>query len=218
MSIARPENAETFAAFLLRMRGIGLSDKALMSAIEATPRKSFVPGAWQTVAFSDRMIPIECGQSIEGIDLQAIAIANLDLNKDHRVLEIGTGSGFTSAVIGRLAGRVTTVDRYRTLAEQARQRHEHLGLSNVVARQADVSDGLRAEGPFDRIICWASFAEPPRQAVEWLATNGVIVAPIGPDEGVQSLTKLTKIGSRFDAVDIAPVRLHPLIDGVAAAL
>ncbi len=218
MSVARPENAETFAAFLLRMRGIGLSDKALMSAIEATPRKSFVPGAHQAVAFSNRMIPTDCGQSIEGIDLQAIAISHLELDKEHRVLEIGTGSGFTSAVMARLCGRLTTVDRYKRLVEQARQRHEHLGLSNIVARQADGSDGLRAEGPFDRIVCWASFAEPPRHAVDWLTTNGVMVAPIGPDEGVQTLTKLTKIGSRFEALEIDQVRLHPLIEGVAAAL
>lgn len=218
MNVARPENAETFAAFLLRMRRIGLADKALMAAIEATPRKTFVPGAYQTVAFSDRMVPIECGQSIEGIDLQAIAISHLGLDKAHRVLEIGTGSGFTSAVIGRLAGRVTTIDRFKTLAEQAGRRHQNLGLGNVVARQADGAGGLQGEGPFDRIICWASFDEPPRHSVDWLATNGVIVVPVGPPEGVQTLMKFTKIGSRFDALEIAPVRLHPLVPGVAAAL
>lgn len=212
------ENTESFAAFLLRMRNRGLFDQNLAAAIEATPRRNFVPGAYQAVAFSDRMIPIECGEAIEGIDVQALAIKHLDLDKRHRVLEVGTGSGFTAAVLARLAARVTTVDRYKTLVENARQRHLALGLGNIVARQADGRNGLQGEGPFDRIVIWAAFDQLPRYSVDWLSTNGVMVVPVGPSEGLQDLIQLTKVGSRFERVDIGTVRLQPLGEGVAAAL
>lgn len=212
------QNTESFAAFLLRMRIRGMAEKNLMAAIEATPRRNFVPGAYQSIAFSDRMIPIECGEAIEGIDLQALAIKHLEIDKRHRVLEVGTGSGFTAAVMARLSARVTTIDRYKTLVDLARQRHLALSLGNVIAKQADGRNGLQGEGPFDRVIFWASFDQLPRYSVDLLATNGIMVVPVGPAEGVQDLIQLTKVGSRFERVDIGKVRMQPLAEGVAAAL
>ncbi len=216
--ITKAENTENFAAFLLRMRGRGLADQNLMAAIEATPRKTFVPGAYQSIAFSDRTIPIECGESIEGIDLQAMAIHKLELDRKHRVLEIGTGSGFTSAVMARLSARVTTLDRYKTLVDHARQRHLALSLGNVIARQADGRAGLAGEGPYDRVIIWAAFDVLPRNCVDWLTTNGIMIVPVGPPEGKQELMQLSKVGSRFERVDLGVVRFQPLAEGVAAAL
>lgn len=212
------EDREKFAAFLLRMRAAGLDARDLVSAIEATPRRAFVPSQWHADAWSDRMVPIECGEAIEGLDLQAKAIAALDIHQGHRVLEIGTGSGYTAALMARLAARVLTLDRYRTLVEQARQRFDTLGLTNVLARQADGAGGLAAEGPFDRIIVWAAYDAMPRQLVDQLATGGVAIAPIGPPEDEQVLARLMKVGSRFEREDIARVRLQPLAAGVAAAI
>lgn len=212
------DDREGFAAFLLRLRALGTPPRDLVAAMEATPRKTFVPAAWQSVAWSDRMVPIECGEALEGADLQAAVIAALQLEPGHRVLEVGTGSGFTAAVMARLAARVVTVDRYKTLAEQARQRFEALGITNAFARQADGSDGLPGEGPFDRIVVWAAFDALPRTFVDQLSTNGIMIAPIGPAEDVQLLAKLTKIGSRFEREDIARVRLQPVIKGVAAVI
>lgn len=209
---------EGFASFLLRMRTRGLNDKALVAAIEATPRRAFVPGQWQEHAWSDRMLPIECGEAIEGIDLQAQVFAELQIDPSHRVLEVGTGSGFTSAVLGRLAQRVLTLDRYKTLVGQAKQRFESLGITNVTARQFDGSNGIAAEGPFDRIIVWAAFDSLPRWFVDQLSSGGVLIAPIGGAEGEQALAKLTKVGSRFDREDIATVRLQPITPGIAASL
>lgn len=209
---------EAFAAFLLRLRAAGINDRPVVSAFEATPRRSFVPGQWQNWAWSDRMVPIECGESIEGIDIQARVISSLAIEPTHRVLEIGTGSGYTAAVMARLAGRVLTLDRYRTLTSQAQQRFETLGLGNVIARHADGFGGVPAEGPFDRIIVWAAFDSLPRNFVDQLSTNGVLIAPIGEAESTQVLARLTKIGSRFDREDIAMVRLQPLTPGLAASL
>jgi protein-L-isoaspartate(D-aspartate) O-methyltransferase len=164
------------------------------------------------------MVPIECGETLEGADLQAAVIAALQLEPGHRVLEVGTGSGFTAAVMARMAARVVTVDRYRTLVEQARQRFETLGISNAFARLADGSNGLPGEGPFDRIVVWASFDSLPRPFIDQLSTNGIMIAPIGLPEEVQLLAKLTKVGSRFEREDIARVRLQPVVKGVAAAI
>jgi protein-L-isoaspartate(D-aspartate) O-methyltransferase len=212
------DDREGFAAFLLRLRALGTPPKHLVAAMEATPRRTFVPSAWQSVAWSDRMIPIECGETLEGGDLQAAVIAALQLEPGHRVLEVGTGSGFTAAVMARLSARVITVDRYKTLAEQARQRFEVLGITNAFARQADGSNGLPGDGPFDRIVVWAAFDNLPRAFVDQLSTNGIMIAPIGPAEDVQVLAKLTKIGSRFEREDIAKVRLQPVVKGMAAVI
>ncbi|TWG60778.1 MULTISPECIES: protein-L-isoaspartate(D-aspartate) O-methyltransferase [unclassified Aminobacter] len=209
---------ERFAAFLLRMRGAGLDRRDLMAAVEATPRASFVPPQWRADAWSDRSLPIECGETIEGIDLQMRAISMLSLEPGSRVLEIGTGSGFTSAVMARLSARVLSLDRFRTLCEAARTRHETLGLSNILIRQADGSQGAPAEGPFDRIIAWASYESLPRSFVDQLASGGIMIAPIGPGDGVQVMEKLTKLGSRFEREVVGNVRFQPMAAGVAAAI
>jgi protein-L-isoaspartate(D-aspartate) O-methyltransferase len=217
MSLGADER-ELFAAFLLRMRTAGLDRRDLIGAVEATPRTAFVPAQWRVDAWSDRMVPIECGEAIEGIDLQFRVLGALDILPGQRVLEIGTGSGYTAALMGRLAGRVLSLDRFRTLVEAARHRHETLGLSNIVVRQADGAQGLPAEGPFDRIVVWAAYDSLPRGFVDQLASGGIMIAPIGPGEGVQVMEKLTKLGSRFERLPVAEVRLQPIAQGVAAAL
>ncbi len=214
----RNGDREGFAALLLRMRAAGINDQELFSAIEATPRRSFVPVEWQGAVWQNRMVPIECGETLEGIDTQVRALAALGISPGQRVLEIGTGSGFTAAAMARLAGKVLTLERFRTLAEQARQRFSTLGLTNVVVRQADGAEGAAGEGPFDRVIAWAAYENMPRQFVDQLSTGGVMVAPIGPAEEVQALVRLTKVGSRFERQDIARVRLQPLAQGVAVAI
>lgn len=212
------DDREGFAAFLLRLRGKGTVSKALITAFEATPRRSFVSGQHHGVAWSERTLPIECGEAIEGADLQAAIIAALGLESGNRVLEIGTGSGYSAAVISRLAARVTTIDRYRTLVEQARQRFEALGISNAIARQADGSTGLAGEGPFDRIVAWVAFETLPRFLLDQLSSGGIVIAPIGPAEGEQVVAKLTKVGSRFEREDIGIVRFQQVIAEVAAVL
>ena len=206
------DGREGFAAFLLRLRGKGIVGKELIAAFEATPRGDFVPERWQEAAWAEGI------EAIEGADLQAQVVHALAIEPGHRVLEIGAGSGYTAAVMARLAARVVTVERFKTLTEQARRRFEALGLTNVFVRQADGSAGLAAEGPFDRIIVWAAFESLPRSFVDQLSSGGIMIAPIGPAEGEQVLTKLTKVGSRFEREEIGIVRLQPMASGVAAVI
>ena len=212
------DDREGFAAFLLRLRGRGTVPKALIAAFEATPRRGFLAAQFHSIAWSDRMLPIECGEAIEGADMQAAVIAALAIEQGNRVLEVGTGSGYTSAVMSRLAARVVTTDRYKTLVEEARQRFEALGIGNVVVRHADGSGGLPNEGPFDRIVAWAAFDSLPRFLLDQLSSGGIVIAPIGPEEGEQVLAKLTKVGSRFEREDIGLVRLQPILRSVAAVI
>jgi len=212
------DDREGFAAFLLRLRGKGMVSKALVTAFEATPRHGFISGQFHPIAWSDRMLPIECGESIEGADLQAAIIAALALEPGNRVLEIGTGSGYSAAVISRLAARIITIDRYKTLVEQARQRFEALGITNAIARQADGSAGLAGDGPFDRIVAWAAFDSLPRFLLDQLSSGGIVIAPIGAEESEQVVAKLTKVGSRFEREDIGTVRLQPVVAGMAAVI
>ncbi|MBX3567254.1 MAG: protein-L-isoaspartate(D-aspartate) O-methyltransferase [Rhizobiaceae bacterium] len=208
---------EGFAAFILRCRGAGIS-REVVAAFEATPRSAFLPGHLLNESWSEGMLPIACGEAIEGVDTQALAISSLAFEPGHRVLEIGTGTGYSAAVISRLAGRVVTLDRYRTLVDQAKLRFEQFGITNVVARQADGSNGLASEGPFDRIVVWTAFDSHPRMFLDQLSSGGLMTAPIGPAEEKQVLARLTKVGSRFDREDIGAVRLQPFIKGVAVKL
>ncbi|MCO6390710.1 protein-L-isoaspartate(D-aspartate) O-methyltransferase [Aliihoeflea aestuarii] len=209
---------EGFAAFLLRARALGITGRELIAAIEATPRQNFVPDQWRDDAWSRRMVPIECGETIEGIDLQAQCLSALGLQSGQRVCEIGTGSGYTAAVMARIAGRVFSLERYKTLAEQALGRLETLGLHNGIVRHADGLADVAIEGPFDRIIAWCSFDALPRHFVDQLSSNGVMVAAIGPAEDEQALARLTKVGSRFEREDIGRVRFQPIVKGVAASI
>ena len=212
------DDREDFAAFLLRLRNKGIVSRELVAAFEATPRRDFLPGQWQSAAWSDRMVPIECGEAIEGVDLQATVIAALEIQPGNRVLEVGTGSGYTAAVMARLGGRVMTLDRYKTLVEQARQRFEKLGLGNVAGapgRWRQRAAGRGAVRPHRRLD---GLRQPAAAFVDQLSSGGIMIAPIGPADGEQILSKLTKVGSRFERDDIATVRLQPIVKGVAAVL
>ena len=209
---------EGFAAFLLRARSLGITGRELIAAIEATPRQNFVPDQWRDDAWSRRMVPIECGETIEGIDLQALCLSALGLQTGQRVCEIGTGSGYTAAVLARIAGRVFSLERYKTLARQAQERLDTLGLQNAIVRHADGLADVATEGPFDRIVAWCAFEALPRHFVDQLSSNGVMIAAIGPAEEEQALARLTKVGSRFEREDIGRVRFQPIVKGLAASI
>lgn len=215
----RPQlsDREGFASFVMRMRGQGINDPQLFASIEATPRQSFVDASYAHLAYSPRMIPVECGSYLEGLDDQARIIAALDLEPGHRVLEIGTGSGFTAAIMSPLVGRVTTVERYRKLCDRALQQFVTHKRENIVVKHADGRNGIPG-GPFDRIVLWLASEDLPRQFVELLATHGVLIAPIGPADGVQTVMRVAKIGSRFDQEEIMQVRYQPFIEGISAVL
>jgi protein-L-isoaspartate(D-aspartate) O-methyltransferase len=209
---------EGFAALVLRLRGEGISDLDLLTAVEQTPRSQFVPAPLAEEAYSGRTIPIDCGAFMEGADLAVRLLHRLQVKPGHRVLEIGTGSGFTAAVMGRIAERIMTVERYRTLVTGAQERMDALGLRNVVVRQADGSNGMPGEGTFDRILVTAAFTTLPRFYAEQLTHGGSMIAPLMQEDDTCLMVRLTKTGSRFEREDLFTVPYLPLVPQIAAAL
>lgn len=209
---------EGFAALVLRLRASGVSNLDVLTAVEQTPRSQFVPPQFAADAYSSRTIPIDCGSFMEGADLAVRLLDGLQIRPGHRVLEVGTGSGFTAAVMGRLAERVITIDRYKTLVTAAQARMDALSLRNVIVRQADGSTGLSGEGTFDRILVTAAFPAVPRFYADQLVAGGSIIAPLMTDGDNCTMVRLTKTGSRFEREDLFPAPYLPLVPHIAAYL
>ncbi|MCP8895432.1 protein-L-isoaspartate(D-aspartate) O-methyltransferase [Shinella daejeonensis] len=209
---------EGFAALALRLRGEGINNLDLLTAVEQTPRTLFAPLQFTSEAYSSRTLPLDCGSFMEGVDLAVRLLHILDLKAGQRVLEVGTGSGFTAAVMGRLTERVLSVDRYRTLVAGAQQGLEKAGVRNVIVRQADGSNGLQGEGTFDRIFVTAAFPALPRFFAEQLVSGGMLVAPVMVSDTECRMLKLVKTGSRFDREDLFSVPYQPIVEHIAQAL
>ncbi|WP_028747405.1 protein-L-isoaspartate(D-aspartate) O-methyltransferase [Rhizobium mesoamericanum] len=215
---ARLVEKEGFAALVLRLRAEGVSDLDLLTAVEQTPRSLFVPPQFAEQAYSSRTIPIECGSFIEGVDFAVRVLHHLKIKPGQRVLEVGTGSGFMSAVMARMAERVLTIDRYKTLTASAQRRIDSLGLRNVIIRQADGSAGLQGEGTFDRILVTAAFNSMPRFYTDQLVSGGSMIAPLMISETECRLVRLTKTGSRFEREELFDSPYLPIVPRLASQL
>jgi protein-L-isoaspartate(D-aspartate) O-methyltransferase len=205
------------AALILKLRGMGIADRAVLKAIESVPRELFVPKEWRELAYSDHPLPIACGQTIEPASVAAVVVSALDLSDRHSVLEVGTGSGYQTAVLAKLARRVTTIERFRTLSKAAERHWMALGLRNISAIVADGMFGWKRQAPFDRIVVGAACAEPPGKLIAQLTDSGILIAPIRMAEA-QRLTLFQRIGKGVDTRDLGPARFSPIIPGVAQTL
>ncbi|MBN8937177.1 MAG: protein-L-isoaspartate(D-aspartate) O-methyltransferase [Rhizobiales bacterium] len=204
--------------FMLALRQRGISDKAVLRAMDEVPREHFVEPRFADSAYADRAMPIECGQTISQPYVVAYMTEQLSVKPHHRVLEIGTGSGYQAAVLSRLAREVVTLERYRTLANGARSRLKTLGYSNVEVLLGDGLGGEPIRAPYDRIIVTAAAENIPPALVEQLAEGGIMVLPLGPHEGPQDLVKLTRTKDGIQRETLIPVRFVPLLPGQAREL
>jgi protein-L-isoaspartate(D-aspartate) O-methyltransferase len=202
---------------VMSLRGGGVTDATVMGALERTPRHLFVPDRFGDQAYDDRALPIDCGQTISQPLIVALMTQALKLDDRCKVLEIGTGSGYQAAVLSRLARRVYTVERYRTLAKEAEARFDALRLTNIVTRIGDGTAGWPEQAPFDRIILTASAPQRPDAILEQLKPDGIAVAPVdrGPK---QVLVRYHREGDTIVETDIMDVRFVPLVKGEARAL
>lgn len=209
---------EGFAALMLRLRGEGISSKELLNAVEQTPRAIFTPPQYQDSAYSSRLLPLECGAFMEGVDFAVRLLHSLNIKSGQRILEVGTGSGFTAGVMGRMAERVLTIDRYRTLVTTAQKNLEKAGIRNVIVRQADGSIGPAGEGTFDRILITSAFPSLPRVFSDHLVSGGVLIVPIMMSETECRIVRLTRTGSRFDREDLFDAPYLPIQPQLASFL
>ena len=204
--------------FMLTLRQRGISDKAVLRAMDEVPREHFVEAAQAEIAYADRAMPIACGQTISQPYVVAYMTEQLRVKPNHRVLEIGTGSGYQAAVLSRLAREVVTLERYRTLANSARARLKTLNYTNVEVLLGDGFGGEPMRAPYDRIIVTAAAESIPPALIAQLAEDGIMVLPLGPHDGGQELIKLTKTGQGISRENLIGVRFVPLLPGQAREL
>jgi protein-L-isoaspartate(D-aspartate) O-methyltransferase len=206
------------AELLLALRKRGIRDTMVLRAFEQVPRDLFVEAGFRDIAWTDQALPIDCGQTISQPAVVAMMTDALELKPAHTVLEVGTGSGYHAAILGHIAGQVVSVERFRTLAELAAGRLKELGLDNVEVFIADGMLGYPARAPFDRIVLNAAVGEVPEVLFEQLKPGGILVAPVGPAEATQMLTRYRKGEEGLEKRELGLVRFVPMRPGVASVL
>ena len=203
---------------LMTLRRQGIADQAVLRAVDEVPRERFVEQHDAAMAYADRALPVSCGQTISQPYVVAYMTEHLAVQPHHRVLEIGAGSGYQAAVLSRLAREVVSIERYRTLADKARERLAALGYDNVEVIAGDGLIALPGQGAFDRIMVTAAGADIPQSLIDQFADGGVLVMPVGPAEGPQRIVKLTHSAQGLKREELIAVRFVPLVAGAARDL
>ncbi|KPQ08101.1 MAG: protein-L-isoaspartate O-methyltransferase [Rhodobacteraceae bacterium HLUCCA12] len=207
--------AERIMRFIYALRSKGVTDPAVLRAMERIDRGAFVRGIFAERAYEDMPLPIACGQTISQPSVVALMTEALEVTPRDKVLEVGTGSGYQAAILSQLARRVYTVERHRRLVLEARAVFEALDLVNITALSADGSFGLPEQAPFDRIVVTAAAEDPPGPLLAQLREGGIMVVPVGQSDTVQSLIKVRRTASGYDYEELRPVRFVPLLEGMA---
>jgi protein-L-isoaspartate(D-aspartate) O-methyltransferase len=193
-----------------QLRGAGIRDLAVLHAFDQVPRHLFVPERFEARAYADEAFPLGHGQTISKPSTHALYLQALNLEGDERVLEIGTGSGYQTALLATLAEHVYSIDRVPKLAEAARARIESLGFTNVAVRASDGTYGWRAYSPFDAVLVTAGALEVPKPLLEQLRPGGRMLIPIGDVESQQLHRIVKTVDGAFEDEVIAQVRFVPL--------
>jgi protein-L-isoaspartate(D-aspartate) O-methyltransferase len=200
------------AALWRELHAQGISNRNVLEAMAAVAREAFVPEDLHDVAYDNRALPIGCGQTISQPYIVALMTEALEIDRNHRVLEIGTGSGYQCAILAQLADVVYTVERIAELSQRARQLLARLEVNNVHFRVGDGSLGWPEEAPFDRIMVTAATLMVPHPLAEQLVETGVLVIPLG-GESVQSLYAYRKQGGVLTPTYLCDCRFVPLVEG-----
>jgi protein-L-isoaspartate(D-aspartate) O-methyltransferase len=216
--MAAPQNPPQKMMFQLNLRRRGISDQAVLRTMEDVPREMFVEQADRADAYRDTALGIACGQTISQPFVVAYMTEQLALQKTHRVLEIGTGSGYQAAVLSKLCEHVLTIERYRTLADRAKARLANLHCDNVEVLLGDGFDVPADAGQFDRIVVTAAMEQIPDALAQRLEPEGVLLAPVGPLHGIQTLVRLVRTEAGFERKELVDVRFVPAIPGIAREL
>lgn len=205
------------AELTMKLRGIGITDVRLLSALETIPRRIFISAAYQSSAYLDRAVPIECGQVLHAPSTVAMLVAALDVRPEHRVLEVGCGSGFQAAVLSHLASSVVTMDRFHSLVDLADDRLSTLKIVNVTPMFGDGLEGFTRHAPYDRILLDGAVEKVPTALLDQLSDRGVLVAPVG-NGAAQTLVRISRDGRLFHRTELMSMRCLPLREGVARRL
>ena len=200
------------ARLIMTLRGMGVVEADVLSAMERVPRELFVPTALSQHAYENASLPIALEQTISQPYIVARMTAALELTGRERVLEIGTGSGYQAAILSFLCRRVYSIERLRPLLVEAENRFRKLRITNVTSKFGDGAKGWPEGAPFDRVILTCAPAEIPATLLNQLKTGGIMVAPEGRDRE-QSLVVIRRTEEGFERQELLPVRFVPLVEG-----
>jgi protein-L-isoaspartate(D-aspartate) O-methyltransferase len=206
-------SAQDQIGLIMQLRRRGIRDTRVLRAIERVPRELFVDEAFADHAYQDIALPIECGQTISQPFVVAFMTERLELDPRHKVLEIGTGSGYQAAVLSYLCRRVYTVERWRELQKAAEQRLAQLKIANVTTIIGDGWLGWPPQAPFDRIIVTAAALDAPAALLDQLKEGGRMIIPLGETRDAQSLVQIDKTEEGLVETPLLPVRFVPLVHG-----
>ena len=202
---------------LMELRRQGVHDMAVLRALEVTPRDLFVPAALADQAWENTALPIGCGQTVSQPIVVALMTQRLALEGHMRVLEVGTGSGYQTAILARLAARVYTLERHGELLRQAQSRFDALALHNITAMRGDGSRGWQRQAPFDRIMVTAAAARMPEALLRQLLPGGVMVVPVGEGVWNQKLYRVERLDEGYRSEAFLDVRFVPLVEDAAGS-
>lgn len=207
-------DAERKMQLIFALRSKGVTDRRVLEVMESIDRGRFVKGIFADRAYEDMPLPIPCGQTISQPSVVGLMTQALEVSTRDKVLEVGTGSGYQAAILGALARRVYTIERFKRLVREAVTVFTELGLSNITALTADGSHGLPEQAPFDRIIVTAAAEDPPGPLLAQLRVGGIMVLPVGQSDTVQHLIRVTRTDTGFDYHELRAVRFVPLLEGL----
>jgi protein-L-isoaspartate(D-aspartate) O-methyltransferase len=208
-------SAQDQIGLIMQLRRRGIRDTKVLRAIELVPRELFVDEAFVAHAYQDIALPIECGQTISQPYVVAFMTEKLGLDERHKVLEIGTGSGYQAAVLSHLCRRIYTVERWRELQKSAERRFARLGITNITTIIGDGWLGWPPQAPFDRIIVTAAAQEAPPALIDQLKVGGRMLIPLGKSRDTQNLVQIDKSEAGLTETCLLPVRFVPLVQGRA---
>lgn len=207
------KNDEKKMQFILSIRSKGVVDNNVLKAIESLNREHFLKGVFAQRAYEDTPLPIECGQTISKPSVVGIMTQALQVTTRDKILEIGTGSGYQTAILSKLARRVYSVERFKPLYDEARLIFKKLNLNNITPIWGDGSQGIVEQQPFDRIIVTAAAEDPPPILLNQLKVGGIMIIPVGQSDEIQKLIKVERTESNFKYEDLCDVRFVPLLEG-----
>ena len=207
------KNDEKKMQFILSVRSKGVVDDNVLKAIESLNREHFLKGVFAQRAYEDTPLPIECGQTISKPSVVGIMTQALKVTTRDKILEIGTGSGYQTAILSKLARRVYSVERFKPLYDEARQIFKQLNLNNITPIWGDGSQGIVEQQPFDRIIVTAAAEDPPPILLNQLKVGGIMIIPVGQSDEIQKLIKVERTETNFKYEDLCDVRFVPLLEG-----
>ena len=208
---------ESKAFLILKLRQFGISNKEILACIETLDRSDFVSESFLDRCLEDIPLPIDCGQTISQPSLVAFMTQQLEIPQRSKVLEIGTGSGYQTAILAKLSSRVYSIERYKTLADMAKKRLEKLNISNVTILLNDGFFGYAPQAPFDRIILTAAVEEIPSLVISQLKVGGIMIVPVGLPNQKQSLLKVIKNEKGLDITELMSVRFVQMKEGLVKA-